>query len=163
MLSHGFSSEPTAAENAVLDEVSRVLSEHLDHWRARRRHRDATATSPVLLQLDGPGRSLFLNRVAGRLEGEHDEDRWSVIQFDAWQYQRVAPPWWWLIKALDDQLQQRIERIEHRKGLRRWRRRDYRWRLKLLAGDLVLALPALFAAGVLAVVAWLVSGASGPV
>jgi hypothetical protein len=31
MLSRGFTSEPTAAENAVLDEISRVLVGHLEH------------------------------------------------------------------------------------------------------------------------------------
>ena len=61
MLSHGFSSEPTAAENAVLDEISRVLAGHLEQWRKRRRKRDPQASSPVLLQIDGPGRSLFLD------------------------------------------------------------------------------------------------------
>lgn len=163
MLSHGFSSEPTAAENSVLDEVSRVLTEHLEHWRTRRREGDRSATSPVLLQIDGPGRSLFLERVASKLDDDVGEDRWSVIRFDAWQYQRVAPPWWWLIKAIDEQLRRRIERLERRRGLWRWYRRDWGWRLKLLRGDLVLAIPALVVAAALAAVAWLVSGAKGPV
>src|ERR1044071_4926162 len=109
MLSNGFTSEPTPAENAVLDEFSNVLVGHLHHWRERRRNGEPGATSPVLLQIDGPGRSLLLGKVAQRLDTDREGRSWSVIRFDAWQYQRVAPPWWWLIKALDDQLQQRIE------------------------------------------------------
>src|SRR6185437_5801775 len=98
MLSNGFSAGPTAAEDAVLDELSRVLEGHLEHWRGRRRNRDRQATSPVLIQIDGPGRSLFLDKVAGLLDpeacGDPDADtdakppelgRWTVIRFDAWQ------------------------------------------------------------------------------
>ena len=163
MLSNGFTTEPTPAETAVLDEFSRVLDGHLEHWRARRRDREPGATSPVLLQIDGPGRSLLLDKVAKRLDADRDGDSWSVIRFDAWQYQRVPPPWWWLIKSINDQLQRRIERVEQRKGLRRWRWRDARWRLKLLTRDLVVALPVLAVAVALAFVAWLFSHASGPV
>src|ERR1044071_7262875 len=127
MLSNGFTSEPTPAENAVLAEFSHVLVGHLLHWRKRRDDREPGATSPVLLQIDGPGRSLLLDKVAARLEASEEGRSWSVIRFDAWQYQRVPPPWWWLIKAIDDQLQRRIEKRRERRG-RRWR--DYRWRLK---------------------------------
>jgi hypothetical protein len=163
MLSNGFTSEPTPAENAVLAEFSHVLVGHLLHWRKRRDNGEPGATSPVLLQIDGPGRSLLLDKVAARLEASEEGRSWSVIRFDAWQYQRVPPPWWWLIKAIDDQLQERIERDEHHKGLWRWRWRDARWRLKLVGRDLLFALPVLLVAAALAVVAWLFSGASGPV
>ena len=85
MLAQGFSSAPTAAETSVLDEISRILTEHLDQWRKRRREGDHAATSPVLMQIDGPGRSLFLDKLGRRLDHDHGEDRWSVIRFDAWQ------------------------------------------------------------------------------
>jgi hypothetical protein len=174
VLWHGFSSGPTAAENAVLDEISRVLAGHLEHWRSRRRGGDREATSPVLIQIDGPGRSLFLDKVAGLLDpkacGVPDAPgaaeppelgRWTVIRFDAWQYQRVAPPWWWLIKTIDQQLRDRILRVEGRKGLRGWRKRDIVWRGRLLAGDLRAAVPALLIAALLGATAWLLSSVDG--
>jgi hypothetical protein len=169
MLSRGFTSEPTAAENAVLDEISHVLVGHLEHWRTRRREGDTQATSPVLIQIDGPGRSLFLDKVAGLLDPEAcgmpgdppEHGRWTVIRFDAWQYQRVAPPWWWLIKAIDQQLRARILRFDGRKGLRRWRRRDYRWRGRALAGDVAVAVPPVLFTALVAVVAWIVSNQHG--
>jgi hypothetical protein len=174
MLSQGFSSGPTTAENAVLDEISGVLTGHLEHWRSRRREGERQATSPVLIQIDGPGRSLFLEKVAGLLDpeayGARDADerteppdlgRWTVVRFDAWQYQRVAPPWWWLIKAIDQQLRERILRFEGSKALRGWRRRDIGWRAKLLGGDLWVAAPALLIAVLLAAGAWLLSSANG--
>ena len=174
MLSQGFSSGPTAAETAVLDEISRVLAGHLEHWRSRRREHDRLATSPVLIQIDGPGRSLFLEKLAGQLDPEgsavaDDEEsrqppelgRWTVIRFDAWQYQRVAPPWWWLIKTIDVQIRGRFRGVEGRRGLRQWRRRDLRWRARLLGGDLVLAIPALVIAALLGVLAWRLSGVNG--
>src|SRR4051794_12320359 len=108
MLAQGFSSEPTHAENAVLDELARILDDHVEDWRERRSSGDTTAGPPLLLQIDGPGRSLFLDKFAQRLDHDKPQDDWSVIRFDAWQYQRVAPPWWWLIKAVDEQLQDRI-------------------------------------------------------
>ena len=174
MLSNGFSAGPTAAEDAVLDELSRVLEGHLEHWRGRRRNRDRQATSPVLIQIDGPGRSLFLDKVAGLLDpeacGDPDADtdakppelgRWTVIRFDAWQYQRVAPPWWWLIKAIDQQLRARIRRFDGRSGLWRWRQRDWGWRSKSLGADAAIALPAVLLAALLAIGAWLISGKHG--
>ncbi len=175
MLSQGFSSGPTAAENAVLDEISRVLAGHLEHWRSRRREHDRQASSPVLIQIDGPGRSLFLEKLAGLLDPEGcavpddterrppppELGRWTVIRFDAWQYQRVAPPWWWLIKTIDVQIRGRFRGVEGRKGLRRWRRRDLRWRAQLLGGDLVLAIPALLIAALLGAIAWRLSGVNG--
>ena len=170
MLSRGFSSGPTVAEDAVLGEVSRVLVGHLEHWRNRRRHHEHGATSPVLIQIDGPGRSLFLEKVAAMLDpegvGARDVEppelgRWTVIRFDAWQYQRVAPPWWWLIKAIDQQLRARTARLDGARGLRRLRRRDFRWRSKLLVDDLRVAVPPVLVAVLLAIGAWLIAGKHG--
>src|SRR5436190_1263441 len=170
MLSRGFSTEPTDAEDAVLGEVSRVLVGHLEHWRNRRRHHEHGATSPVLIQIDGPGRSLFLEKVAAMLDpegvGARDVEppelgRWTVIRFDAWQYQRVAPPWWWLIKAIDQQLRARTARLDGARGLRRLRRRDFRWRSKLLVDDLRVAVPPVLVAVLLAIGAWLIAGKHG--
>src|SRR4051794_34790438 len=163
MLAQGFSSEPTPAENTVLDEMAHIFDQHVEHWRQRRQDGDTTAGSPLLLQIDGPGRSLFLDKVAAGLDDDKAKGHWTGIRFDAWQFQRVAPPWWWLIKAIDDQLQERLESTADRRALHRWRRKDYEWRAELFRGDLVRGAPVLLVALVLAIVAWRLSGASGPV
>jgi hypothetical protein len=167
MLSRGFSSEPTTAENGVIDEISRVLVGHLEFWRSRRRAGDSQASSPVLIQVDGPGRSLFLDTVAGMLDPQGcgttatpapEHGRWTVIRFDAWQFQRVAPPWWWLIKAIDRQLRARVLRFGGRRELWRWRLRDFRWRCSTLLGDIALAVPPILLAALVAGAAWTFSG-----
>ena len=163
MLIQGFSSQPTAAERAVLDSISRVVVEHLDDWRRRRSAAHADVPSPVLIHIDGPGRTLFLDNVAERLDpkpaGAHAArgNEWSVIRFDAWQYQRVAPPWWWLIKAIDRGLRQRVRR----RGwwqLQRRLARDYAWRTGELLRDLAVVIPVIAVAAVVAGVAWRLSG-----
>jgi hypothetical protein len=143
-----------------------VLVGHLEYWRSRRSTGDQRASSPVLIQIDGPGRSLFLDKVAGLLDpqacGKPDtpppeNGRWTVVRFDAWQYQRVAPPWWWLIKAIDRQLRARVRRFSGRRALWRWRGRDFRWRTSLLARDIAAVAPAVLATVLVAAVAWKLS------
>ena len=146
MLSHGFAHEATPAENAVLDEIAGVLVGHLDAGRGD----GGPPRSPILIQIDGPGRTLFLDKVAHGLAGG-----WTVIHFDAWQYQRVAPPWWWLIKAIDQQVGGRGQGF-----VSCWRRRlrDYRWRAGQLLDDLGVVGPPFLFFAILCAAAWWLSG-----
>lgn len=66
---------------------------------------------------------------------------WTVVRFDAWQYQRVQPPWWWLADALDCQLRTdlrhctrstRMRQIVRRFGWRVWRALRDPWVFTLL-------------------------------
>jgi KAP-like P-loop domain-containing protein len=166
------------AQEAALGAIANVLIMHLEEERERSTH----ASAPVLIQVDGPGGTDLVEMVADSLrappaEGERGNETgdlappaiagdqparrsphspWNVIRFDAWQYQRVAPPWWWLITALDRQL-----RAEFRKRgaavLRRKRLADYRWRLGQFFKDLVPVLPLVFAALAL----WFMTGELG--
>ena len=134
---------------------------------------------PVLIQLEGPGSDSLLDTlkrylVYGKTADEHPirisdprapgnsrrqskRDRahpaWTVIRFDAWRYQRIAPPWWWLVTSIDKQLRkefvQRGRWVASRKRLL-----DYRWRLLRLFEDLLPAVPLV----VLVAGLWLVSG-----
>ena len=43
---------------------------------------------------------------------------WVVVEFNAWQHQRIAPPWWWLLSGV------------HLEGVRElWRQSKRRWLL----------------------------------
>jgi KAP-like P-loop domain-containing protein len=133
----------------VVEAVADILSDRL---------RDAAAddavrrSNPVLIHVDGPGRTLFLNKVEANLELGHE---WTVIRFDAWQHQRVPPPWWWLIRAIDSELRSYSLRWSQRFDQRI---RDWRWRGRLLVKDLGIVLPAILVAGLIAVLAWMLSG-----
>jgi hypothetical protein len=166
------------AEEAVLDAVSKGVADRL-------RDRAAAAPpgsdpAPVLIQVDGPGRSRFLNKLGERLDpcgptGPTDEipsggdQEWAAVSFDAWQYQRLSPPWWWLMSVIDKQLRARCRR----RGWLPWVR--HRWqdiwqRLMYLARDLLWVVPGalVFAVGwelqgatVLHMFNWLVTAAGG--
>src|SRR5207302_6743474 len=58
-------------------------------------------------QLDD-GKRIPLFRSAERPE----ELRWVVVNFNAWQHQRIVPPWWWLLSTVSRQGRQALWRID---------------------------------------------------
>jgi hypothetical protein len=142
------------AENAVLEAVSNVVVKHLRKAESASGDRD---TPPVLIQVDGPGRTQLLRRLehkldpvapgrapAGSASPPADETRarppWTAVSFDAWKYQRLAPPWWWLMSALDKRIRARSKRLGRWCWLRQ-RSQDVGWRLMRLVMDLRWVLP----------------------
>src|SRR4051794_27914694 len=107
------------AQEAALGAVASVLVHHLeaDHANGPADAAAPNATPPLLIQVDGPGATHFVGEVVERLRTSPSQP-WRVVRFDAWQYQRVAPPWWWLITAIDSQLQaqtaKRRQRVRRR-------------------------------------------------
>ncbi len=157
-------------ETAALDAIASVVIMRLE----RERRASTSGATPLLIQVDGPGSRDLVEQVAYYLQlpvagtdrnasdsdsvpGPHDVDRpeqaWTVIRFDAWQYQRVAPPWWWLISALDGQLHRQFRECGAAL-LARKRLRDYSWRIGQFLRDLVPVMPLVLAALML----WFVSG-----
>jgi hypothetical protein len=134
-----------AAQRAALDAIASVVIMHLEDERTR----TSDEVDPVLIQIDGPGDTDLVEVVADRLP----ETAWTVIRFDAWQYQRLAPPWWWLVNAIDRQLRLQFA-ARGRSVARRKRFLDYRWRLIHFAKDLLPVLPLVLVAALL----WYVSG-----
>jgi hypothetical protein len=69
-----------------------------------------TAPGPFILHLDGAwgsGKSSLLGFLASELreptmKGPDGREPipWIVVEFNAWQHQRIAPPWWWLLNAV---------------------------------------------------------------
>ena len=70
-----------------------------------------TTPGPFILHLDGAwgsGKSSLLGFLASELrtpamkgpDGRGDPIPWIVVDFNAWQHQRIAPPWWWLLNAV---------------------------------------------------------------
>ena len=125
----GLSTDPAKqARNAALGAVATVVAKHLrDEEKEPKLRKDRAA--PLLVHVDGPGRSTFLETLASELDpgpGNQAECGWSAIRFDAWQHQRISPPWWWLINTLDRDLRDRFKQ----------RKPSWLW-LKKRAADLV--------------------------
>jgi KAP family P-loop domain len=142
------------AENAVLEAVSNVVVKHLRKAESASEDRD---TPPVLIQVDGPGRTQLLRRLEYKLDpvapgaapagsastaanGKPSRPPWTAVSFDAWKYQRLAPPWWWLMSALDKRIRARSKRLSPWQWLLQ-RSQDVGWRLMRLALDLRWVLP----------------------
>ena len=117
-------------------------------FRARFRGGPARAgrpDGPFLVHLHGTwgsGKTSLLNFFAEQLERPGDEVHeavwgpdfasqarvrpWIVVTFNAWQHQRVAPPWWWLMNAVSNQAARHLPL--HRRML--FRLRDHAWRVR---------------------------------
>ena len=150
------------AKQAAVKAVAAVVDKHLRHEVLRPTLRDDPST-PVLLHVDGPGKSQLIQELEQRLDPlapglpgaglpqirrpRHSpplEKPWSAVRFDAWQFQRVAPPWWWLINSLDRQLRLRFRRQGWRPWL--WKRVvDYALRGLQFVKDIAWALPGILA------------------
>jgi CheY-like chemotaxis protein len=98
---------------ATVDELGRrpfaeVIAERIEEvWHAQRAKRavGGDAAGAFMVHLHGPwgtGKTSVLNFLRAYLQ---DADRpsaqpWVVVDFNAWQQQRVRPPWWTLIHAI---------------------------------------------------------------
>lgn len=178
----------------MLNAVVNAAEAHLERWREE----SSGQTEPVLMQVDGPGRTAFLDLLAVKLDPacappaaaqdptpplwdmkarwrawrhSHEEQLhgWTAIRFDAWQHQRVAPPWWWLMSALDTQLRARLRRIGFWPFVRQ-RCDDYGRRAFHILQDLFWVLPGVALAllawnqwqfDMLEPLKWLITGAGG--
>ena len=144
---------------------------------SQHRGREDRRGGPFLLHLYGPwgtGKTSLLRFMADQLgDGEatleRDDDQmengfrarfrsdrtrprvpaeWIVVDFNAWQHQRIVPPWWWLMSAVHRQGSKALWRLNKRRWIlfKTW---DISWRLRGAA-------PALLVLGVGAALAWLV-------
>jgi hypothetical protein len=66
---------------------------------------------------EGIGKTSLLNFLRKELRSA-DPDPWAVVTFNAWQHQRMAPPWWWLTMALYQQGSREPGHISTCKALR---------------------------------------------
>ncbi len=90
-----------------------------------RRLRQERPSDPFTLHIHGPwgsGKSSILNFLRSELEDTARQKRlddelkdlglppqaWIVVEFNAWQHQRVAPPWWSLLTAVFHQSLDRL-------------------------------------------------------
>ena len=96
---------------AVVDQLGRkgfatVLADRIIEARQRiksdrQSNSDEDDNRAFIVHMHGPwgsGKSTVLNFIRSRLEQESTP--WLVVEFNAWRSQRLAPPWWSLILAV---------------------------------------------------------------
>jgi len=71
-----------------------------------------------------------LARVVFRLRQPRNPDllRWIVVEFSAWEHQRLIAPWWWLLTAVQRSCSRELWRVHRGRWLWFWAR-DIAWRL----------------------------------
>jgi hypothetical protein len=132
---------PTHTDNpATIDELNRqgiagILARRIRDTRA---HQEGS----FLVHVHGPwgsGKTSLLNFLGDELrrpdpqvsEGERSWSArpWVVVTFNAWQHQRLAPPWWWLMTSLYRQGFHELWALDRRRALA-FRAREWLWRLR---------------------------------
>jgi hypothetical protein len=153
-----FDSVPTLADHpAQVDKLRRkAFAQALAMRVGRMRSEDDQ--SSFMLNIHGPwgsGKTSLLNFLSQELK--RDLSPWVVVNFNAWRYQRIGPPWWWLITSVFRQGIYQLITIQRNNSvkllLRDWVRaillmvREYTWRfLKAGRALYLLALALIFGA-----------------
>src|SRR5688572_21784659 len=98
---------------ALVDELGRrpfaeVIAQRIDEVRRATRAGDSHEAGAFVINLHGPwgsGKTSVLNFLKENLQDKKRkaEERWVVIEFNAWRHQRLQPPWWILIKQIYEQ------------------------------------------------------------
>jgi hypothetical protein len=141
---------PTHTDNpARIDELNRQSLAKVVATRIRYVHAEEVATGDpdsrggaFLVHLYGPwgsGKTSLLNFLQEELVSppttadEPRPERWVVVVFNAWRHQRLAPPWWWLMRMLYLDGLRQLWKIDRPKAL--WlflREQWWRWWRALL-------------------------------
>jgi hypothetical protein len=135
---------PTHTDNpATVDELNREGYARILARRIRDMRMNETAVAKsvgeeelpfgrsFLVHVHGPwgiGKTSLLNFLRDELH-KPDPEPWVVVTFNAWQHQRLAPPWWWLMSSLYHRAFRELWRISPRRALR-FRGREWFWRLR---------------------------------
>lgn len=103
--------------------IARRLEENRLSWQRLEETGEEDADRALMVGIHGPwgaGKTTVLNLLRAHLQGTVEnsekqpkdgaarpadairgrEDRWVVIDFNAWRHQRIRPPWWTLIQAV---------------------------------------------------------------
>src|SRR5207302_6251761 len=87
----------------LADRIRRVTGEDLDREVRKGRTKELAGTFMVHVHAPwGSGKTSLLNFLRRELRKPREPHlrSWVVVDFSAWQHQRLSPPWWWLMAAL---------------------------------------------------------------
>ncbi len=57
----------------------------------------------------GAGKSSFLNFISNNLSNK--DEKWIIVNYNAWQNQHISPPWWTLIDHIYRKSKPQLNRI----------------------------------------------------
>ena len=119
---------------ALVDELGRRPFAEILAARIEEVHRSSAQAGAFMVNLHGPwgaGKTSVMNFLKANLQDEEKrapKDLWVVVEFNAWRHQRLQPPWWSLIKAIQAQAVEQLEKSPDRAA--RLRRRWLWWRFR---------------------------------
>jgi hypothetical protein len=102
--------DPAVLDTLARRPFARCIADRMDEvWKGRenrptvRGAADTGSGGAFMLHLHGPwgsGKSSILNFLRDELQGQQrrPDERWVVVEFNAWRHQRIRPPWWALIR-----------------------------------------------------------------
>src|SRR5271166_2767753 len=115
VVAHG--DAPAIVDQLERDTFAEVIATRIKEvWKARRPNGSRTEDVPIgafMIHVHGPwgsGKTSVLNFLSAYLKKEdpseqHDKkegpsNQWVIVNFNAWRYQRIRPPWWTLIREI---------------------------------------------------------------
>ena len=144
---------PTHTDNpATVDALqregfARVLGSRVRAMREKEKEAARKAGDAVyprgrafLVHLDGPwgaGKTTLLNFLGRELQSRPNP--WVVVTFNAWQHQRIVPPWWWLMSSVHEEGFRALWHISKPWAVL-FKVREWAWLLRALWAWIVLAL-----------------------
>ncbi|MEU4198049.1 P-loop NTPase fold protein [Kribbella sp. NPDC026611] len=136
---------------ARVDELGReglamILARRIRAARREQTRRSSSGTDrggTFLLHVHAPwgaGKTSLLNFLATELRTPGADGRRNVvIDFNAWQHQRIGPPWWWLMTTIYTGAVSELKAFDRRRAISLWLH-EWWWRLRSgLPGFLILA------------------------
>ena len=88
---------------------------------------------PFRIQLTAPwgaGKTSLLNFLRDELQAGDKQSQWIVIDFNAWQHQRLGAPWWWLMSEVYRQSVRQLWNISKSRSV--WLvLREHGWRFRM--------------------------------
>ena len=102
--------DPTNQDSLSRLPVAEVLARRIKKMRVQ------NPNSSFLINLDGPwgsGKTSLLRLLKTELEGKGNKPTWLVVDFNAWQNQRISSPWWSLIDSIYQQTLNGLKKISY--------------------------------------------------
>lgn len=106
--------QPAKTDLLGREPFARVIANRLrEAWKSQSQSSATSDDRAFFLHLDGPwgsGKSSVINFVKNKLQNPDDkkDERWTVVDFNAWREERIQPPWWALIYQLVRQVSETL-------------------------------------------------------
>ena len=121
---------PTKTDELGRKVFAKILAQRICTMRDEESKAGNKDKSSFMVHIHGPwgsGKSSLLNFLSDELTSKEVSDSWVVINFNAWEHQRLGRPWWWLMNALFKQGVRQLRKISPWRAVGFWLR-EFWWR-----------------------------------